>query len=531
MAFNIADVFERAVELMPDRVALICGDRRLTFSGLDERVNRIAHHLQAAGIQPGEHVGVYAPNCTEWLETALGCFKIRAVPINVNFRYVEDELRYIFDDADLVGVVYDPEYTDRLDAIAGELPNLRLRLAVGPEYEAAIAAESPEADFAERSSDDLYVIYTGGTTGMPKGVVWRQEDVFMALGQGIDSMTGHKVESDDELAKKGAANAAGVVLLVTPPLMHGAAQWGCYGQLAQGNTIVLLPKFDAREAWRLVGEHGVNSVLIAGDAMGRPLVEALEEDGLDAYDLSSFFALTSTAALFSVPIKERFFELFPNLLIIDSIGSSEGGFNGLSQVGKGNATGGSRGGLPRVSLGTDVMVVDDDMRPLTPGDGQIGKVARGGNIPLGYYKDEEKTAKTFLIAPDGKRYVVAGDFARWEDDGTVTLLGRGSVCINTGGEKVFPEEVEGVLKAHPDVFDVLVVGVPDERWGWAVAAVVQPTPGAEPVLDALQEHGRTRLASYKLPRHLVVVDEIVRSPAGKPDYPWATKLASERVSS
>jgi 3-oxocholest-4-en-26-oate---CoA ligase len=293
---------------------------------------------------------------------------------------------------------------------------------------------------------------------------------------------------------------------------------------------VLLPRFDAEDVWRLVEEEGVNAIMIAGDAMGRPMIEALEANP-GKWDTSSLLAISSSAALFSVPVKERFFEQFPNLFITDSIGSSEGGFNGISSLTRGNAAGGSTGGLPRVAPMADVIVVDDDMQPLTPGDGQVGKVARTGNIPLGYYKDEEKTARTFLTGPDGRRYVVAGDFARWEEDGSITLLGRGSVCINTGGEKVFPEEVEGALKSHPDVFDALVVGVPDERWGSAVAAVVQPTEGSSPTLDSLVEHARTKVAGYKVPRHLVLVDEIVRSPAGKPDYPWATKLAAERVSS
>jgi acyl-CoA synthetase (AMP-forming)/AMP-acid ligase II len=527
VAFNIADIFERAVDLMPERTALVCGDQRRTYAELDARANRLAHHLTSLGVAAGDHVGVYSQNCAEWVETMLGCFKARAVPINVNFRYVEDELRYIFDNADLVGVVYDPAYAERLEAIADDLPKLRFRLAIGPEYEAAVAATSPERDFGPRSPDDLYILYTGGTTGMPKGVMWRQEDVFFALGQGIDATTGHKVERDDELAEKGAAGGP-VVLLNTPPLMHGAAQWGTLGQLAQGNTIVLMPRFDAVDVWETVQREGVNSVLIAGDAMGRPMIEALEADP-DRWDLSSLFAVTSSAALFSVPVKERYFAQLPHLMIIDSIGSSEGGFNGLSAVGKDNPTGGSSGGLPRVNPMADVIVVDDDLNPLVPGDGQVGRVARGGNIPLGYYKDDRKTASTFLTGPDGKRYVVAGDFARWEADGTVTLLGRGSVCINSGGEKIFPEEVEGVLKAHPAVFDVLVVGVPDERWGSAVTAVVQPTPGHTPSLDDLNAASRSKLASYKLPRHLVVVDEIVRSPAGKPDYPWAAEHAARSV--
>jgi 3-oxocholest-4-en-26-oate---CoA ligase len=352
----------------------------------------------------------------------------------------------------------------------------------------------------------------------------------MALGQGIDATLWPLVAHDRELAEKGAANPDGVVLLNTPPLMHGAAQWGTLGQLAQGNTVVLMPRFDAQDVWSTVERENANSIMIAGDAMGRPMIEALEAYP-DRWELSSLFAVTSSAALFSVPVKQRYFELMPHLLIIDSIGSSEGGFNGLSAVGKDNPTGGSSGGLPRVSPMADVIVVDDDMQPLSPGDGRIGKVARTGNIPLGYYKDEEKTARTFLTGPNGRRYVVAGDFARWEEDGSVTLLGRGSVCINSGGEKIFPEEVEGVYKAHPDVFDVLVVGVPDDRWGNAVTAVVQPTDGAKPDLESLNDAARSKLASYKLPRHLVLVEEIVRSPAGKPDYPWAAKHAAEVVAS
>ena len=529
MAFNIADLFERAADLLPDRMALICGDARRTYAELDERANRVANMLEALDVTAGEHVGIYAPNCIEWFETMLACFKLRAVPINVNFRYVEDELLYIFDNADLVAVVYDTSFTDRLEAIAPKLPKLRHRIAIGEQFDTLVAAAATDRPcVGERSPDDLYVLYTGGTTGMPKGVMWRQEDVFMALGQGIDAVTGHKVTTDDELAKKGAANPFPVKMMMTPPLMHGAAQWGILGQLFQGNTVVLLPRFDAELVWRLVEEEQVNAVMIAGDAMGRPMIEALEANP-GKWDTSSLLAISSSAALFSVPVKERFFEQFPNLFITDSIGSSEGGFNGIASLSRGNAAGGSTGGLPRVAPMADVIVVDDDMQPLTPGDGKVGKVARTGNIPLGYYKDPDKTARTFLTGPDGRRYVVAGDFARWEEDGSITLLGRGSVCINTGGEKVFPEEVEGALKSHPDVFDALVVGVPDARWGSAVACVVQPTEGATPTLDDLVEHARTKVAGYKVPRHLVLVDEIVRSPAGKPDYPWATKLAAERV--
>ena len=290
----------------------------------------------------------------------------------------------------------------------------------------------------------------------------------------------------------------------------------------QGNTVVLTPKFDVDDVWSTVEREKANSIMITGDAMGRPLIEALVASP-DRWDVSSLFAVSSSAALFSAPVKDRFFAHFPNLVITDSIGSSEGGFNGIAQVPK---DGTAMKGGPTVKPAPDVVVVDDEFKVLSPGCGVVGKVARGGNIPIGYYKDEVKTAATFVTASDGRRYVVAGDFALWEDDGTITLLGRGSMCINSGGEKIFPEEVESALKSHADVFDALVVGAADERWGQRVAAVVQPRPGASPSLDDLSAHCRTRIAGYKVPRELHLVDVIVRSPSGKPDYPWAQDLVA-----
>ena len=522
MAFNIADLFERAVDLLPERVALVVGDEHLAYAELDALGNRFAHHLADAGVGIGEHVGIYAYNGVPWITAMLGAFKRRAVPINVNYRYVEDELLYLLDNADCAALVYDPEFDARLDAVRPRLPKLRHTLRLGADYDAALAAASPHRDFVPRSPDDHYVLYTGGTTGMPKGVVWRHEDVFMALGQGIDSLTGHKVSADDELARKGAAAAGPVVLLVAPPLMHGAAQWGSLGQMFQGNTIVLAVKFDPDEIWRTVERERVNSILITGDAMGRPLIEALEAAG-DRYDVSSLLAVSSSAAVFSPAVKDRFFERFPNLIITDSIGSSEGGFNGLAHIGRGGTA--MKGG-PTVTPGRDVVVFDEELRPVAPGSGVVGRVGRGGNIPLGYYNDEEKTRATFVVAADGQRYAVAGDFAMVEADGTITLLGRGSVCINSGGEKIFPEEVESALKAHPDVFDAIVVGVPDERWGQRVAAVVEPRAGRTPTLEELDTHCRARIAGYKVPRQLHLVEHIERSPSGKPDYPWAQKVAA-----
>ena len=540
MGFNIADLFERAVDAVPDRLALVCGDRSLTFAELDQEANRLANHLLGQGFGVGDHIGIYGQNSAEWMVAMVAIFKIRAVPININFRYVEDELAYLFDNADLVALVHSREYIDRIEAVRDKAPGLRHFVMIDDEsdldparigaipWTEAIAAASPERPVLPRTDDDHYVIYTGGTTGMPKGVVWRHEDVFFALGGGVDAYTNERVTTGTQLAEKALATENPMVTLNAPPLMHGAAQWGALRFFFEGNTVVFVPKFSGEAIWDSVERDKVTTLVITGDAMARPLTEALEQFP-DRWDLSTLFVLSSSAAIFSPSLKERLFELLPNIIIVDAIGSSESGMNGMVVQTKGETIVQSGGG-PTVKAGRDAVVLDDDLNPLPPGTGQVGKLARGGNIPIGYYKDPKKTAETFVTAPDGNRYVVAGDFARLEDDGTITLLGRGSVCINSGGEKIYPEEVEGVLKAHPAVYDTLVVGVPDDRWGQAVCAVVQVRDGMEaPGLDALAEHARAHLARYKVPRHLVLVDEIHRSPSGKPDYPWATTLAKDAV--
>ena len=534
MAYNIADLFERVVDAVPDRLALIDRDDRLTFADLDELTNRIGHHLAAAGIGPGDHVGIYGYNSTQWVAAMLGCFKIRAIPINVNFRYVADELAYIFDNAKLVGLIYDQQFAPLIEDIRDRAPGLRTLVHVADgsgtdtttlgstSWDDAVDAASGARDFPERSPDDLYVLYTGGTTGMPKGVMWRQEDVFMALGGGIDALSGERVTSDSTLAERAAANEIPLVFLVIPPLMHGAAQWGTLSQMLQGNTVVLLPKFSAEAAWSVIERERVNASIITGDAMARPMIELLDEDPA-RYDTSSVISLSSSAAIFSSTVKDRFLERFPNLIITDSIGSSESGFNGLRMVAKGDTQ--MQGG-PTVSPGPDVVVLDDDLRVIETTDPTVGRLGRGGNIPLGYFDDPEKTASTFVTAANGRRYAVSGDFARWEPDGSITLLGRGSTTINTGGEKVHPEEVEQAVKDHPAVYDCLVVGVPDDRWGQRVTAVAQFRDGMSATVEEIADHVRRTVAGYKVPRGLVVVDEIVRSPSGKPDYPWAQRVAT-----
>jgi acyl-CoA synthetase (AMP-forming)/AMP-acid ligase II len=537
MAFNAADMFEHTVDVVPDRLALVCGEDRRTYSELDDRANRLAHHLIASGLKPGDHVGIYGMNSMEWVEALLAVLKSRTVPVNINYRYVEEELRYLFDNADLRGLVYREEFGPRVAAVVDELPLLDALVMIedgsGAEQSGlaparwadVMASNSGERDFGKRSGDDQIIIYTGGTTGMPKGVMWRSEDIFFALAGGTDPFTREKVRDEYQHSETAKASDGQLTMMLTPPLMHGAAFVATLMSLFQGNIGVLVPKFDPHEVWRIIAKEKVNSILIVGDAMGRPLIEALEEieASPEELDLSSFLSVSSSAAVFSPTVKDRFLARFPNLVITDSIGATESGFNGLITVGKDNTA--MKGGGPTVAPGPDTVVLDDDLKPVEPGSGVIGKVARGGNIPIGYYKDEEKTKATWITAADGRRYAMPGDFATVEDDGSITLLGRGSVCINTGGEKVFPEEVEHALKAHPDVFDAVVVGVADDRWGQRVAAVVQPRQGNTPSLDDLDAHCRDHIAGYKVPRELHLVAEIVRSPSGKPDYPWAKQLA------
>jgi acyl-CoA synthetase (AMP-forming)/AMP-acid ligase II len=532
MAWNIADLTEHIVDTVPDRVALIVADEPRTYAQLEERANRLAHHLAVQGIGRGDHVGIYGMNSHAFVETIFAAYKLRAVPVNVNYRYVEAELRYLFDNADLVALVHDAQYSPRIEAVRESLPMLRHLIAIDDgsgtdtsalgsiDYDEALAAASPVRDFEERSDDDIYILYTGGTTGMPKGVVWRQEDVLCVLGGLVNFDTGVRVLDEWEFAKAAAdAPADAGFAVVIAPLMHGAAQWGTINGLINGRTTVLTPKFDPHDVWKAVEKYRIPTLSITGDAMGRPLIEALDEGG---YDASSLVAVASTAAVFSATVKAQFHERFPNLVIADAVGSTETGYNGVRVIMKG---GEEKPGLPTVKMGPDTVVLDDDMNIVEPGSGVVGRMARGGNVPLRYHKDPEKSAATFVTV-NGRRFSVSGDSAVVEADGTMTLLGRGSVCINSGGEKIYPEEVEAALKAHAAVFDVVVVGVPDERWGERVAAVIEMRPEHEVTLEELDAHARLHVAGYKVPRELHVVDKIERSPSGKPDYRWAKDIAT-----
>ncbi len=532
MALNIADLAEHAIDAVPERVALICGNDQLTYAQLEEKANRLAHYLIDQGVKKDDKVGLYCRNRIEIVIAMLGIVKAGAILVNVNFRYVEGELSYLFDNSDMVALVHERQYADRVANVLPDTPNVKTVFVVedgsdndfqrygGVEFYAALKQASADRDFGERSADDIYLLYTGGTTGFPKGVMWRHEDIYRVLLGGTDFATGEYVKDEYDLAKQAAAGSP-MIRFPIPPMIHGATQSATWMALFSGGTIVLAPEFDADAVWRTIHTHKVNLLFFTGDAMARPLLDALSKD--NDYDLSSLFLLASTAALFSPSIKEKLVELLPNRVITDSIGSSETGFGGTSVVAKGEAhTGG-----PRVTIDKWTVVLDEDGNEVKPGSGVRGVIAKRGHVPVGYYKDEEKSAATFKVI-NGVRYAIPGDYAQVEADGTVTMLGRGSVSINSGGEKIYPEEVEAALKGHPDVFDALVVGVPDERYGQCVAAVVHPRPGARPALGDLDRFVRGEIAGYKVPRALWYVDEVKRSPAGKPDYRWAKEQTQTR---
>ncbi|WP_329360875.1 acyl-CoA synthetase [Streptomyces sp. NBC_01483] len=536
MEYNLADLFESVVDVVPGREALVYIDhpgtgaeRRLTYAQLDAAANRVAHHLIDSGIRPGEHLGLHLYNGVEYLQTVLGCLKARIVPVNVNYRYVEEELVYLYRDADLVALVFDAEFTDRVAAALPRTPALRHLLRVGSaategaslsagDFAEAEAAGSPERGFPPRSADDQFIIYTGGTTGMPKGVMWRQEDLFFA-GLGGGAPTGEPVKKPEELAERVAAGGEGITFFPTPPLMHGTSTLTAFIGFNFGQRVVIHRKFVPEEVLRTVEKEKVTSMSLVGDAMLRPLIDALKGP-MRGTDCSSMFSVSSSGAIMSETVREQFQSLVPNVMLLNNYGSSESGFNGTATADSGAVKG------FRLRVNSRTQVVDPaTYEPVAVGE--PGRVAQRGHVPLGYYNDPRKTAETFF-QKDGERWVLLGDMATVDDEGIVTVLGRGSQCINTGGEKVYPEEVEQALKSHPDVYDALVAGVPDEKWGNHVAAVVQLREGAgRPSLEDIQTHCRSHLAGYKIPRQLVITDTIQRSPSGKADYRWARSVATQ----
>jgi acyl-CoA synthetase (AMP-forming)/AMP-acid ligase II len=528
MERNLADIFELVVDAVPDREALVCGDRRLTYAALDERANRLAHHLAAAGVGPGDHVAAYLYNGTEFVETMLAAFKLRAAVVNVNYRYVASELAYVLGDSDARAIVYDTRFTATLAEVDHDFPDLGARLAVGPgptatgsvPYEEALAGAPPVRPGIRRTGDDLYLLYTGGTTGMPKGVMWRHTDILAA---GLGDLDGAATREEEAERARGGRDRH----LPACPLMHGAAQWVTLATFYGGGTVILSPdtRLDAGRLAELIAAERATIVTIIGDAVGRPLADALA--ARPDLDVSAVRVILNSGATVSPPVKDDLMARLPDAFVYDTFGSSESGTFAKSTSGSGNTPAQGRF-APR----DDAVVLDDKLRPVEPGSGVVGRLARSGAVALGYYNDPEKTAATFPVI-DGVRFIVTGDHAVVEADGTVQVLGRGSACINSGGEKIYPDEVEGALKSHPAVADAMVVGVPDDRFGERVVALVVLRRGGTPpdprgdgaVPSDLDEHVRRRVAGYKVPRQLFPVEAVERFPSGKPDYAWARERA------
>ena len=541
MEFNAADIFEGVVDRVPDREAIVHGSTRLTYKELDARSNKAANALKKLGIKKGSHIGIYAFNCVEWLEIMLGAYKLCAIPININYRYVEEELKYLIDNADMEAIFYHKQFSNKLENIKSHLPLLKDFICIEDDsgeddvidksfnFEDLIANEDESRLDVDRSGDDKYILYTGGTTGMPKGVVWRMEDVLMTLGGGIDAVTGEKYPTPEAFADKCLQDQT--IALALAPFMHGGAQWQSFNSFFSGWKLIINDQisFDADYVWEVVAKEKVMNLTIMGDAMGRPLCDALPRAIEKGLDLSSLFVLSSTASVFSASIKDTILEYLPNLFLIDAVGSSETGATGVNIHTKDGKLKDSGGGPKFTKPNFSEILNLDTKEVIPPSDTEtIGYLARKGHVPVAYYKDEEKSKKTF-IEVGGVRYSIPGDMAKYEEDGQMTLLGRGSVSINSGGEKIFPEEVEMALKAHPNIFDCLVVGVKDDRWGQKVVAVIQRRENDELSLDDIKEVASKYIASYKMPKEIVFSELIERAPSGKPNYQWAQEFANSKL--
>jgi len=542
--FNLGRVVETVAGAIPEREAVVWGNRRLRYAELQDRSRRLATVLHERGLgarrerdglaghESGQdHVGLYLFNGNEFIEGMIGSYLARVAPFNVNYRYVEEELTYLLTDAGARGLVYHATFAPVLSRVLASLPRMDVLLQVADEsghdlvpgavdYEEALAAADATLPPVEPTPDDLYILYTGGTTGMPKGVLWRQHDIFRAAMGGRTYGTWELVQDYDHLVSR-ILPGDEVRVMSLPPLMHGAAQWGSFYYMTMGATLVFPDNtrtLDPVDVWRTVERERVLGISVVGDAMARPVVEELERGD---YDTSSLLAFGSGGATLSVGLKERLVARLPTILISDVAGASETGV----QMGVASGAGSVSTGTFVPGPGT-VVVSADLARVLEPGDDEVGWLAQFGSVPLGYLGDAAKTERTFPVI-DGERYSVPGDRARLLADGQIELLGRDSVTINSGGEKIFAEEVEQAIIGHPAVADVVVAGRPSERWGQEVVAIVQLVPGqAVSEQELLEEAGR-HLARYKLPKAIAFLPHIVRSPAGKADYRWAKERALE----
>jgi fatty-acyl-CoA synthase len=534
MSWNLADVFESVCDAVPDRTALIQGDRRETFREFDGRAARLAAAFTAAGLGPGSKVASYLYNSNEYTEGVFATFKMRGVPVNVNYRYLEDELVYLLDNSDAEALLFHGSLGDCVAKVRDRAPGVKLWVQVDDgspqqefaiEYEKLLAANDPMPRI-ERSGDDLYFLYTGGTTGMPKGVMWQCSDLWGVLAPATYVVAGgvapDNVAAAGTIAKELAAAGNNGVHLPASPLMHGTGAFTSFQSLFLGRAILTLTgrHFDADELWEAVQRERVTQMAIVGDAFAKPMLRALEdaETRGKPYDLSSLQMIVSSGVMWSSEVKQGLIKR-GSFICYDSLGASEA----VGVAGSITAPGGEQK-TAKFTIGTDTKVFKEDGTEVVPGSGEIGRLAVGGHLPLGYYKDPAKSDATFLTIA-GRRWSVVGDFASVETDGTITLLGRGSVVINSGGEKIFPEEVEEAVKVHPAVVDCLVVGVPDDRFGEAVVAVVALRDGADASPDDLAG-ALESLAKYKRPRRFVIVPQVGRGPNGKADYKWAKQIAN-----
>ncbi|MBA3811112.1 MAG: AMP-binding protein [Caulobacteraceae bacterium] len=533
-AWNYADLWERVAEAVPTRPALIQAERVVSWADFDRRADGLARFLLRAGLTRQSKVAAYLYNAPEYLETYFAAFKAGLAPVNTNYRYVEGELIYLFDNADAEAVVFHASFTPMVERIRSRLPKVRAWIAVAepgwpiPDFATAYEAAADRCVGRTiapwgRSGDDLLILYTGGTTGMPKGVMWRQEDLFFVLGAGGNVLLGVPPFGTPDDAGRRAASSEPTVALAAAPLMHGTAQLSSMAALTAGGTIACLPgaRFDAEEFWSEAARLKAASAAIVGMAFAAPMLEALEAHP-GRWDLASLRRLGSSGTVWSMENKQGLLKHLPGCAIFDGLGSSE-----AIGLGASNSVPGATAETAKFMAGPDAAVFTEDGRRVARGSGERGQVAVSGFLPVGYYKDPEKTARTFRQY-EGRRWSVPGDFATVEADGTLKLLGRGSQVINTGGEKVFPEEVEEAIKRYPGVRDAAVIGAPDPRFGERVCAVVEMADEGAPTLAALSDHVRLHLAAYKAPRALVIAP-ITRAANGKLDYMAVRAMALERL--
>ena len=547
VSFDLSSVFHTVATTLPDHRVLLWRDLELTYAQMDARIDGVAHYLTSQGLgchterehlqphQSGQdHIGLYLRNGNEYLEAMTAGYRARVAPFNVNYRYVEEELLYLLTDSGAKALVYGAEFAPQVASIRDRLPDLRVLIQVADssgnallpgavDYESIVTTPAPAGGMPTPSGDDLYILYTGGTTGMPKGVLWRQHDIFMSAMGGRPFGSDKSLESYDDLAEQARTNAGFRSVLMIPPLMHGAAQWAAFNMISTGGWIALPDDVDhlnAPSVMRLAERERVLSIPVVGDAIARPLLDEIETG---KYDLSGLVTITNGGAPLSPTVRERLLTALPNLMVLDAVGASETGMQMTTMAAKGVES-----KAATFTPQHDTAVISADFsQVLQPGDGE-GWLARRAYVPLGYLGDAEKSARTFPTI-DGVRWSIPGDRARFLADGQIELLGRDSVTINSGGEKIFAEEVERAVASHPAVYDVVVAGRPSERWGNEVVAIVQFAEGRSATDDELAEACSAHIAHYKIPKAFVHTEKVLRSPAGKADYRWAKALAAETL--